>query len=131
MGRKFKAWDRVGTGLALFGIGLGVMEIVAPGKLAKVIGSKPSDILMRTFGTREIGSGLAILRSDSNKAGLWSRVGGDALDIGALGLALLKSRGSKAKIASSLVSVLGVTALDYLAARNAGTRTKARGAVSA
>ena len=70
---------------------------------------------MRLVGAREIASGFGILAQTKPTPWLWSRVGGDAMD-----LALLKSSDGLSAGGSTIVSpprpmaVLGITAADLL-----------------
>jgi hypothetical protein len=112
------ATDQLARFLGWFSIGLGLMEIFAGGRLARALGLEGNEKLMRLFGARELGAGFATLSPDK-RFGLWSRVAGDALDILMLATALderaTPRQRENAKLA--LLAVLGVTALDVIAAR--------------
>jgi uncharacterized membrane protein len=119
-------------GLGLFGVGLGVMELLTPRRLAKMIGA-PSGYrtLIRMMGLREIASGVGIFSRRSPATAVWSRVAGDALDLGCLAAALLSGRGHPARLLTSTVAVAGVAAVDLLVAQqlSRGVRTE-DGAIS-
>ncbi len=73
---------------------------------------------MRLFGGRELAAGFATLSVDK-KAGLYSRVAGDALDILTLVTALDSEAHPEEKDTArlALLAVIGVTLLDIVAAR--------------
>ena len=75
--------DNLARGLGWSSIGLGLAELFAAGRIARAFGLEGSETLIRAFGLREIGAGMATL-STEKKAGLWSRVVGDAMDVMAL-----------------------------------------------
>jgi uncharacterized membrane protein len=113
--------QRMASGLGWFSIGLGLAEVAAPGGLARTIGLRDDDstvATLRAFGLREIASGIAILANPSRPARMWSRVGGDALDLSYLGAAMTRDDTDRSRLAAATAAVLGVTALDVLCARN-------------
>lgn len=98
--------------------------MVATRWLEKTIGVGRHRLLIKSFGAREIVTGLTILNQPGlNKTlatGLWGRVAGDAADLAALTLAAKSSR-KPAGLAAIAAIVLGVTVLDVgvaLAAQN-------------
>ena len=110
--------EQLAIGLGLFSIGLGIAELVAPRGLARTIGmAETSDATLRAFGAREIGNGIAILSQPDRAAWLWTRVGGDALDISYLVKGLNSEENDPQRLAGALAAVLGVTALDVICAR--------------
>jgi hypothetical protein len=113
------AAKRIGLGLGVFSIGLGLLEVAAPGRLARFLGLGGSRVARNTlfaFGLREIAAGGMLLRGPAVSTNVWNRVIGDAMDAGALGLAY---RGSTRKPAvwGALAFVGGAMAADWLAAR--------------
>lgn len=111
--------ERVAIGLGWFSIGLGVAELTAPHGLARLIGLPPESrttSLLRTYGAREVGTGLAILAQPRQSAWLWSRVGGDLLDLASLGAGARVRGADGARLAAAAGAVAGVTALDVLCA---------------
>jgi len=64
-------------GLGWFSIALGVGELLGARSLARALGMRGSEGLIRSYGAREVLSGVLSLSIDK-QAGLWSRVGGDA-----------------------------------------------------
>lgn len=116
--------DTLTRGLAWFGICLGAVQLIAPRRLGRALGveSAGTDALIRAFGAREIASGVLTL-STEKKIGLWSRVAGDAMDIAALTAALNTYNPQRKTVGAALVAVLGVTALDLLAAGQVTARS--------
>jgi uncharacterized membrane protein len=103
--------------LGWFSIGLGVTEVAAPGFIAKVVGVRPDNSgLIRMLGLREIGHGVGILSQRKPTEGVWSRVGGDAIDLAFLGAALVSPNSKKSRVVAASAAVLGVTALDLMCA---------------
>lgn len=70
-------------GLGWFSLALGAAEILAPRTIKRHTGAGPS-LLLRAFGLREIGAGIAILCSERPVRMVWGRVVGDVLDLAAL-----------------------------------------------
>jgi hypothetical protein len=100
--------------LGWFSIGLGVTEIVAPGTLARLLGTRDNKTLVQGYGVREIVSGVGILSGvGSPTPWVWSRVGGDALDLATLGVAL-KESSRPANVGIAIAMVAGITVLDVL-----------------
>jgi uncharacterized membrane protein len=129
-GMKRPNEEKIARGLGWFSIGLGVAEIVAPRSLAKLIGLRgnPSGLL-RMLGAREITSGIGILTGRQPNANwMWSRVGGDAIDLALLGAAFRTKRPNRNKLALATAAVAGVTALDAICSQRLSRRNGARGA---
>ena len=107
-------------GLGWFSIGLGVAELLATAALARWLGLRGREGLLRAHGLREIGVGLGLLTADrASTASHWmkGRVAGDAVDIATLGAALLSPQPRSGHPLAGLVAVAGVTALDMACAR--------------
>src|SRR4051812_60840 len=113
------AAKRVGLGLGYFSIALGLVEVAAPGRLARWLGLDGSGAarkLLFAFGLRELAAGGMLLRGPAVSTNVWNRVIGDAMDAGALGLALRASN-RKGAVAGALAFVGGAMAADWLTAR--------------
>jgi uncharacterized membrane protein len=122
--------DQLALGLAWFSIGLGLVELMAPQTLARAIGMPgASTTVLRAFGAREIGAGLAILNEPDRSTWLWSRVGGDAVDLSYLASGLT-DHNNKTRIGLAMAAVAGVTALDVLCAQQLQQPNRARRAAS-
>jgi hypothetical protein len=108
---------QVSYGLGAFSLALGLGELLLTRKLARSsgIGSQFSPVL-RTFGMREITSGVGLPTGKKEQAWLWSRVVGDALDVGFLTYAFWKEKDAekRARIALSAAAVAPVVALDIV-----------------
>jgi len=117
----------IANALGWFSIGLGVIQIVAPRMLLRLIGVKGSPGLMRLFGMREITSGVGLLTQQRKDRWLRARVAGDALDLASLGNALVSSNSSKGKVVLTTAAVAGVTALDLLCAAQTSQRPFQKG----
>ncbi len=98
--------------LGWFSIGLGATELLAPRMLTRMLGLRGHENLVRSYGLREIGTGVGILRSKDPTSWIWGRVGGDMLDIATVALGLRGPRRANATLA--LVSLAGVTAVDVV-----------------
>ena len=108
--------DALVRGIGLFSIGLGVAELVAPGKIAKTFGLEGKEGLLRTFGAREIASGIGTLSIDPQPA-LWSRVAGDVADMATLAFgARSDNQDAKRNALLGIGAVAGIAALDAFAA---------------
>ncbi len=114
--------DALVRGIGLFSLGLGVAELVAPGRIAKTFGLEGKENLLRAFGAREIASGIGTLSVDPQPA-LWSRVAGDVLDMGTLALGTRSDNpDAKRNAAIGIAAVAGIAALDAFAATLMGKR---------
>lgn len=114
-------YDTMAQGLGWFSIGLGVTELLAAGPLARALGMDGKEGMIRAFGAREIIAGMTCL-SVSKQTGVWSRVGGDGLDIAALLPHYSDENPKKGNVMIALAAVAGVTLLDIAAAKGLGAR---------
>jgi hypothetical protein len=108
--------DLLGRALGVFGIGLGVAEIVAPGVLTRALGLRGAESLVRAFGLREVVSGILTLAVD-RRIGLWTRVAGDVLDLATVAPGLRRGAPQRADAALAVLLLAGVLAVDLVAAR--------------
>jgi uncharacterized membrane protein len=117
--------DRFANALGWLSVGLGVAELIAPRRVARLIGVDDggrSPTVMRVLGLREISSGIGILAQRRPRGWVWSRVAGDAIDLALLGSAMTSDRTRRSRTAAAAGAVLGIATLDVLCA----TRTKGR-----
>jgi uncharacterized membrane protein len=115
--------EAMALGLGWFSIALGAAEVLAPHSVARLIGiaeSETNSSVLRAMGVREIGNGIAILSQPDRASWLWTRVGGDALDLSLLGSAFGQDYADRGRLGAATAAVLGVTALDVIAARRLG-----------
>lgn len=106
--------DRLARNLGWFGVGLGVIQLFGAHRITRALGIEGQEVMVRSYGLREIGSGMMTLSIDK-EVGLASRIAGDGLDIVTLGSALHSDNPKRDNVAIALVMVAGVTLLDLLA----------------
>jgi hypothetical protein len=125
--RKSAVGDASGLQLARalgwLSIGLGAIEILAPGTLARVLETPRQRKLFRIFGFREVANGLAVLLSSRPTPWIWGRVAGDVLDIAALAAGGRSVRRPPA-VGIALLALAGMTALDVFCACKLSTARK-------
>jgi hypothetical protein len=117
-------YKKLGLGLGVFSIGLGLLEIGAPGRIARTLGVDGSTArkIIGLFGGRELLAGAMLLRGPAVSTNAWNRVVGDAIDLGALGLAFSRSN-KRGAVAGALAFVAGATIIDAVAARGLARET--------
>lgn len=106
--------DRLARALGWFSIGLGVAELVAPGRIARTLGLEDKEGLIRAYGARELASAVPTLSIDK-PVGLAARIAGDALDLGTLATALHRDNPQRRNAAIATALVAGITLLDFVA----------------
>ena len=139
------AWDdiqprlpeRRGEGLARalgwFSIGLGATQLLAPRRLARIIGVDDDGrtvVLMRSLGMRELATGIAILSQPDNPRWLAARVGGDVMDLALLGSAMRRDDDDEERsrrTGMAAAAVVGAGLLDALATRQVARRSSGNG----
>jgi hypothetical protein len=117
-------YKKLGLGLGIFSIGLGLVEIAAPGQLSRWLGvrGKTARRVIGLFGARELLAGAMLLRGPAVSTNAWNRVVGDTMDLGALGLAFSRSS-RKGAVAGALGFVAGAAIIDIIAARGLARET--------
>lgn len=108
-------YRKLGFGLGLFSVGLGIAELAASKRIARSLAAEEHDGVVRIFGARELFAGAALLSGPAHSVRVWNRVAGDAMDIAALGLAARRAPQNKA-IWGALAFVAAATALDIVTA---------------
>jgi len=106
--------DRLARALGWFSVGLGLTELIAPGRLARALGLDDKEGLIRAYGARELASAVPTLSIDK-PVGLAARLGGDALDLGTLATALHRDNPKRHNAAIATALVAGITLLDLTA----------------
>jgi len=115
-------YKKLGFGLGLFSIALGAAEILAPRKITRALEAEGHEGLVRGFGARQVLAGVNLLAAPAVATNVWNRVLGDAMDLGALGLAARNAPRNRA-VWGALAFVVGATVLDALTARGLDTQT--------
>jgi len=113
---SLSASDKLGKALGWFSFGLGLAELVAPRQITRALGMEGKETLVRAYGAREIGAGMLCLSIDK-QVGLWNRVAGDGIDIATLLTGMRSDNPKRDNVMLALAVVLGVTALDVIAAQ--------------
>lgn len=116
--------ETLAKGLGWFSVGLGVAQLVAPRRVARLIGVRPNARtanVMRAMGARELASGIGILAQKRPTPWLWARVGGDALDLALLGRNLEARSNGRGRLMAATAAVAAVSVLDVLASRQLST----------
>lgn len=107
--------DSLAQFLGWFSVGLGTTQLAAPRAMCRLVGASGKGLaptLMRLMGVRELAQGIAILARPRPTAWLWSRVGGDALDLSLLGLTAATNDGRRKRTAFAIANVVAVTVPD-------------------
>ena len=121
--------ERLARGLAWFSIGLGLAEVTAPRAVEKLIGVPGEHrAVIRALGFREIAHGVGILMQRTPVEAVWSRVGGDAIDLAFLAAAFASPHAKQSRVAAATAAVLGITVVDFLCAQRLSQRA-GRGAL--
>jgi hypothetical protein len=110
--------DPLARGLGWFSLALGALEVLAPAALARTLGMRGQEGLLRAYGVREILSGVGILASEDPRPWIWARVAGDALDVATLARGLDGDNRKRGNVALALAAVAGVTVLDVICGRS-------------
>lgn len=114
-------YDRLAKALGWFSIGIGALELLGAGPVARILGKRGRERFLYAYGTREIGAGILSLSVDK-EVGLWSRVAGDAVDLVTLAAWLREDDPHRENVRWAMALVAGVTALDILAAQGVRAR---------
>jgi uncharacterized membrane protein len=115
--------DSLARFLGWFSLGLGSAQILAPKAMCRLVGASGEGLskhLMRAMGVREATQGIGILTRARPTIWVWSRVGGDALDLALLGA--VAARGDAKRAAFAMANVIAVSAPDVYEARHLGQK---------
>lgn len=110
-----KAGEQLSFGLGCASIGLGLVELLAPRRVANATGLQQRPALIRSLGVREIVTGIALLRKPG-PFWLWGRVVGDLMDLAVLRTTHRPTIGGVRRAEGTRRVVLGATAVDLCAA---------------
>lgn len=111
---------RIANGLGWFSIGLGLAQTATPRTMAKFLGlpnGGRTEAVLRIYGIREVAAGVGILTQGNPAPWLWSRVGGDVLDLSSLGKAMASDDTERGRVSAAVAAVVGITALDLYCAK--------------
>src|SRR5437868_15463413 len=108
-GQADTAMYRLAQGLGIFGIMLGIIEVIWGGPLGRWLGLDGQEWIVRVYGGREILNGILILASKDPTPWGWLRVFGDALDVGTLAWGYTRDPGAATGIIFALSAGLRVT----------------------
>jgi len=128
--------DELARFLGWFSVALGTAQVAAPKAMCKAIGADEDGIapaVMRAMGARELVQGFGILTRPRPTGWLWSRVGGDVLDLSLLGAIARKGhKRTLFAIANTLpIAIADVFESKHLAARpSAPVKRRIRKAVT-
>jgi len=112
-----RAVRRSARGLGWFSLGLGLAEVLMPQAMARATGMRPDRTAqVRACGVREIVTGLGLLMARNPAPWLWARLGGDAIDLVALGSEAGRDSPRAATARLAMAAVAGVAAVDGAAA---------------
>lgn len=120
--------EQFAMGLGWFSLALGMAEIAAPRGVVRMAGlpdDRRTTNIVRAFGAREIGHGVAILSNPTLPAAVWSRVAGDVLDIACLGAGLRSDDADRRRGMVALAGLVGATAADVMCAQRLSRRREA------
>jgi uncharacterized membrane protein len=93
--------------------------------VARLIGISDDEETRNTMfaiGLREITSGIGILSRPRPAGWVWSRVGGDLMDLALVGKAMKSDDNDRGRLAAAGAAVLGVTVLDVLTGQQLGRK---------
>jgi uncharacterized membrane protein len=118
--RHAKMAGRLTRGLGIASLGLGLAELIAPTQVSRVSGVHRHPIAARgivpLLGIRELGHAAGLLPGRQPSRWIWTRVAGDAVDLGLLGRAMADRRSDPTRVAFATGAVAAITALDVYAA---------------
>ncbi|ATQ73586.1 cyclase/dehydrase [Massilia violaceinigra] len=120
---------RLGIALGWLSIGLGLAGLMAPRFMARAAGMPDWPHVMRVVGMRELVSGVGLLNRPHDQLWRWSRVMGDAMDLGIVGVAAIHPYANRRRLASTALALASVGALD-LRAGNPPRITPSHGALT-
>jgi uncharacterized membrane protein len=119
---------RIARALGWLSLGLGITQIAAPQRVAQAVGfagNGTAQKVVRAIGLREVVSGIGLLMQEKPTPWLWSRVGGDAMDLALLGSAMVSPKYDRGRVAAATAAVMGIAAADALCSKQMTTAAEA------
>lgn len=106
---------RLGVALGWLSVGLGLAGLLAPRAMARAAGMPEWPMVMRMMGVRELVSGIGLLKQPDNQVWRWSRVAGDAMDMGIVGVAAASPYADRRRLAITAMTLASIGAVDLRA----------------
>lgn len=119
-----RSTQRLAQGLAWASVGLGLAELLAPGRMVRMVGvrdQRSARRLMMLMGLRKLVVGAGLLAGQRRAPWLWMRVGGDLVDLALLRAWRGARRNDAQRITGVMTAVAGITMLDAFAARRSAS----------
>lgn len=114
--RRDRSLERRAAALGWFSIGLGLAELVAPRRVAELIGGDEDDAVLRALligaGVRELACGAGLLSQSRPATWAWARVAGDVMDLALLGYVWSTNRVSREQMFAAGGTVLSAAWAD-------------------
>ncbi len=124
---KGRPGERLAKALGVASIALGAPLVAAPGRVARFVGledTATTRAVARGVGVRELAAAGAILPRSRPLPGVWSRVGGDGMDLALLVTALRVAATNRRRLAIATGAVAGIAALDAVGALRLSSRRR-------
>ncbi len=112
--------------LGWLSLGLGITAALAPRALARLTGLGEATTALRLIGCRELASGAGLLTQPTAPRWLWSRIGGDMIDLLFVSSALRRGNPGRTRALRTLGVLAAITAVDLTASLRA-SREEPRG----
>jgi len=109
-------YKTLGKGLGVFSLLVGAAQLFGAKRIARTLDAEGHERLIKGFGARQLLAGASLMAAPAASTNMWGRVAGDAMDLGALGLAARRSPRNRA-IWGAIACVGAVTLLDIVTAR--------------
>lgn len=113
-----------GHPLGWLSVGLGTLQLTAPRVVQRLSGtddSRTARAMVPLVGARELIQGAGLLGSRKTAWWAWTRVGGDAMDLASLGVALARRSGARRRRLAGMTGVvMAIAAVDLVTALRAG-----------
>lgn len=98
-------------------LAIGAAEILSNRAVTRSLGLEDKRDLIKSYGVREIVSGIGILSTRHPTRWMWGRVAGDVADVATLAPALRHENPQRGWAMAALAAVVGIFALDVICAQ--------------